>query len=71
MNLPLLLAYAPLAGAGLIHLLIALLVLSLVIYVCYLILGMLPLPAPAKQIISIILAVVFLLLLLQQLGLFV
>ncbi len=49
-------------------LLIGLLVLALVIYVCFLIVGMLPLPEPAKQIVVLILAIVFLIILLQKLG---
>lgn len=48
-----------------------LLILSLVIYVVFLILGMLPLPGPAKQIITIILALIFLLVLLGHLGIIV
>lgn len=59
-----------LSSGGLIHLLIGLLCLAVVIYVVYLILGMLPLPAPAKQIISLILSLIFLLVLLSYLGLF-
>lgn len=51
-----------------ISLLLWLLVLALVIYVVYLIVGMLPLPSPAKQIVTLILAVVFLIILLQRLG---
>lgn len=57
-----------LSASGLVPLLIWLLVLALVIYVVFLVLGMLPLPGPAKQIITIILAVIFLLVLLQHLG---
>ena len=50
------------------NLLIGLLVLALVIYVVFLIVGMLPLPEPAKHIVTLILAVVFLIILLQKLG---
>lgn len=51
-----------------INILVSLLVLALVIYVCYLIVGMLPLPEPAKRIVSLILAVVFLVMMLRYLG---
>ena len=57
-----------LGSSGLVSLLIWLLVLCLVIYVVFLILGMLPIPEPAKKIVTIILAVIFLLVLLQHLG---
>ncbi len=53
-----------------ISLLIGLLILALVVYVAFLIVGMLPLPGPVKQIVVIILALVFLLMLLQRLGIF-
>lgn len=56
------------AAGGLVPLLIWLLVLALVVYCVFLILGMLPLPPVAKQIVTIILAVIFLLVLLQHLG---
>lgn len=52
------------------NLLIGLLILALIIYVVYLIVGMLPLPEPAKQIVMLILAVIFLIILLQKLGIF-
>ncbi len=64
----LLLATSLLAGGGLISFLVWLLILALVIYVVFLVLGMLPLPAPAKQIITVILAIIFLLVLLSHLG---
>lgn len=57
-------------SASLIHLLIGLLVLAIVIYVVYLVLGMLPFPQPVKTIISLILALGFLLVLLSYLGIF-
>jgi hypothetical protein len=59
---------AALSGGGLVGLLIWLLVFALVIYVVYLILGMLPIPPTIKQIICLILGVIFLIVLLQQLG---
>lgn len=55
-------------ASGLVPLLIWLLVLALVVWAVFLVLGMLPLPQPSKQIITIILAVIFLLVLLQHLG---
>lgn len=51
-----------------INLLVGLLILALVIYCVFLVVGMLPLPEPAKQIVVIILAIIFLLVLLRQLG---
>lgn len=60
-----------LSGSGLISLLIWLLILALVIWCVYLVIGMLPLPAPVKQIVCVILALIFLLILLQHLGFFV
>lgn len=62
------LALAPIAGSGLISFLIWLLLFALVVYVVYLVLGMLPLPGPAKQIVTLILAIIFLLVLLAHLG---
>lgn len=56
------------AAGGLVSFLIWLLILALIIYVVFLVLGMLPLPAAAKQIITIIIGVIFLLVLLQRLG---
>jgi hypothetical protein len=53
---------------GLIRLLVGLLVLALVVWVAYLVLGMLPLPYPVKEIACLVLAVVFLVVLLKQLG---
>lgn len=60
-----------LGGGGLIQLLIWLLVLSLIIYVVFLVLGMIPLPEPARRIVTIILAVIFLLVLLSHLGIMI
>jgi hypothetical protein len=62
---------AAIASGGLVQLLIWLLVLCLVVYCVFLIVGMLPLPEPAKKIVTIILAVVFLLVLLSHLGIIV
>jgi hypothetical protein len=59
---------AQFAAGGLVSLLIWLLVFALCVYVVYLILGMLPIPEPAKQIVCIILAVILLLVMLQRLG---
>jgi uncharacterized membrane protein len=53
---------------GLIRLLVGLLVLALVVYVAYLILALLPLPYPVKEIACLILAVVFLVVLLKKLD---
>jgi hypothetical protein len=52
----------------LVSLLIWLLVLAVVIWVVYLLVGMLPLPAQVKTIICAILALIFLLVILQRLG---
>ncbi len=53
-----------------VSLLVGLLILALVVYVAFIIVGMLPLPEPVKQIVVIILALVFLVMLLQRLGIF-
>ncbi len=52
----------------LIQLLVGLLVLAIVIYVTYLVLNMLELPPQVRQIVGIILALVFLLVLLSYVG---
>jgi len=57
-----------LSSGGLIHLLIGLLILACVIYVVFLVLGMLPIPQPIKNILCIILGLIFLLVLLNYLG---
>lgn len=57
-----------LGSGGLISLLIWLLILSLVIWVVFMVLGMIPLPAPARNIVTVILAIIFLLVLLGHLG---
>jgi 4-amino-4-deoxy-L-arabinose transferase-like glycosyltransferase len=53
----------------LIRLLVWLLVMALVIWVVYLVLGMLPLPYPVGLIACVVLAVVFLLVILRHTGL--
>ena len=53
-----------------ISILLSLLVLAVVIYVAYLILGYINLPEPINKIVTIILGLIFLLVLLQQVGLF-
>jgi hypothetical protein len=63
-----LLAAGVLSGTGLVSLLVWLLILALLIYVVFLILGMLPLPEPAKRIVGIILSIIFLLVVLNHLG---
>jgi hypothetical protein len=57
-------------ASGLLGLLIWLLIFALVVYVIYLILGMLPLPQPIKNIVLIIVGVLLLIYLLSRLGLF-
>lgn len=59
---------AVLAGSGLISLLVWLLILACVIYIVFLILGMLPLPPQVKTIVCLILGLIFLLVLLNRLG---
>jgi hypothetical protein len=61
---------AQFAAGGLVSLLILiwLLVFALCVYVVYLILGMLPIPQPAKQIVCLVLAIILLLVMLQRLG---
>lgn len=61
---------AAIGSSSLINLLIWLLVLAIVIYVVYLILGMLPLPGNVKTIATLVLGLIFLLILLNHLGLF-
>lgn len=68
MNALLLSTAVILGGGSLVGLLIWLLILALVIYCVFLVLGMLPLPEPAKRIVTVILAIIFLLVLLQHLG---
>lgn len=63
------LAVSTLGGTSLISLLIWLLILACVIYVVFLILGMLPIPAQVKTIITVILGLIFLLVLVERLGL--
>lgn len=63
------LAVSTLGGTSLISLLIWLLILACVIYIVFLILGMLPIPAQVKTIITVILGLIFLLVLVERLGL--
>ncbi len=67
----LLLAAAAVSMGGLINFLVWLLVAALVIWVVFLVLGMLPLPPQVRTIISVILAIVFLHFILSRLGLVV
>lgn len=53
-----------------IELLVGLLIAAVIIYVLYLILGMVNLPAPIKNIVYIIVAVIILIWLLQYFGLY-
>jgi hypothetical protein len=53
---------------SLVSLLIWLLILCVVIWVVYLLVGMLPLPANVKTIVCAILALIFLIVILQRLG---
>lgn len=59
------------AAGGLISLLVWLLIAALVIWCVYLVIGMLPLPAPIKQIVCVILGLIFLLIILSHLGILV
>ncbi len=58
-----------LSTPALIHFAIWLLVLAIVIYIVYLVLGMLPIPQPIKHIVCLIVGLVFLLVILSNLGL--
>jgi hypothetical protein len=60
---------AALETAGLVSLLIWLLVFAVVIYVLYLILGMLPIPEPVKTILLCVVGIILLIVLVQRLGL--
>lgn len=53
----------------LISMLIGLLILAVCIYVVFLILGMLPIPDQIRTIVTLILALIFLIILLQKVGL--
>ena len=57
-----------LSVAGIVPLLVWLLILAIVIYVFFLVLGMLPIPAPIKTIATLIIALVFLVILFGHLG---
>ena len=61
---------AALETGGLITLLIWFLVLAIVIYVVFLILGMLPIPEPIRTIVLCILGLILLLVVLNRVGLF-
>lgn len=54
-----------------IGILISLAVLAAVAWVAFYILGLLPIPEPGKQIVTVVLALVFLLMVLRQLGVWV
>lgn len=58
------------SSLSVIHLLIGLVILALVIWVVWLIINLLPFPAPIKQIITAVFALICLLVLLNWLGLF-
>ena len=55
-------------GAGLINLLIWLIVLAVVVWLLFLIIGMLPLPEPIRTIITVVIALILLLVIVQRLG---
>ena len=57
-----------LTGGGLVSILVWLLILAIIIYVVVLVLNMLPLPPPVKTIAALIIGLVFLIVLLQHLG---
>lgn len=60
---------AALETVGLVSILIWLLVLAIVVYVIFLILGMLPIPEPIRTILCLVVGLIILLLLVQRLGL--
>lgn len=62
------LAATTLAGSGIISLLVWILVLAIVAWAIFTLLGMLPLPAPIRQLVTVIVALVFLLWILARLG---
>lgn len=55
-------------GAGLISLAIWLLIAAVIIYLVFLVIGMLPLPEPIKTIITVVIALILLLVIIQRLG---
>lgn len=59
---------AAMEGAGLISLLIWLVVLAIVIWLVFLIIGMLPLPEPIKTIVTVVIALILLLVVINRLG---
>jgi hypothetical protein len=66
--IPLLLAAEVVAGTSLIALLIWLIVLAVVVWLLFLIIGMLPIPEPIKTIITVVIALILLLVIVQRLG---
>jgi hypothetical protein len=69
--LPLLIAATEVVGGySLISVLIWLLIFAVVVYLVFLILGMLPLPEPIRTVITIVVALILLLVLLQRIGFF-
>lgn len=68
MNLILASMLAAFSTGGLVQLLVWLLIAAIVIYVIFLVLGMLPLPPQVKTIATLIIAVVVLLIILNKLG---
>lgn len=54
---------------GLIGLLVWLLILAIVVYVIFLILGMLPIPEPVRTILCLVIGLAILLVIIQRLGL--
>lgn len=59
---------AAVEGSGLISLLIWLIVLAVVVWLLFLIIGMLPLPEPIRTIITVVIALILLLVIVQRLG---
>ena len=55
-------------GTSLISLLIWLIILAVVVWLLFLIIGMLPLPEPIKTIITVVIALILLLVIVQRLG---
>jgi Zn-dependent protease with chaperone function len=59
-----------LKGDAVIELLVSLLILAVVVYVVYLIINMLTLPPPVKTIVYLIVGLIFLVVLLDRVGLY-
>lgn len=70
MTTTLALILAAFEGSALISLLIWLLVVAVVIYVLFLVLGMLPIPEPIKTILLCVVGLILFLIIIQRLGLF-